>query len=57
MTTIKVYYKYNANQSFFEEVFEHLTEDQVQKIEKRYSDNMKNGDYIALTIKMYNEEI
>lgn len=48
--SITIYYKYQAQQSFFKEEFKDLNFEQIQKIEKRYSDNMKNGDYVALTI-------
>ena len=49
---IKVSYKYKVSESFFGDVYENLTEEQVKQIEKRYSDNMKNGEYVALFIEI-----
>lgn len=50
MFTIRIYYKYAVKDSFFEEVYEHLTEDQANKIKNRFNDEMKNGDYVAMQI-------
>lgn len=48
--SITVYYKYNSNQPYFSETFNGLTREQVEKIEKRYNDEMNAGDYVAMEI-------
>lgn len=48
--SVKIFYKYHVNQSYIIEDYNNLTPEQVQQIEKRYSDNMKNGDYVSLVI-------
>lgn len=47
---IRILYKYNANQSFFEENFTNMTEEAAKKIEARYSKYMTDGDLIACFI-------
>lgn len=49
--TLKIYYKYRVETSFFEEIYKNLTLEQAYKISERYGNAMKNGDYVALTIK------
>lgn len=49
---IKVSYKYKVSDSFFGDIYENVTEEQAKKIEKRYSDNMINGDYVSLFIEI-----
>lgn len=52
---ITAYYKYQASQSFFKEEHDDLTPEQAQQIEKRYSDNMAAGEYVALQIVIERE--
>ena len=48
--SITVYYKYNSNQSYFSQSFNGATREQIEKIEKLYSDAMDKGLYVALKI-------
>ena len=47
---ITVFYKYQVSDSFFVDTYNNITTEQAQQIEKRYSDNMTAGTYIALQI-------
>ena len=47
---IKILYKYNVNQSFFEENFPNMTEEATREIETRYSKYMDDGDLVACFI-------
>ena len=48
---LKVYYKYQVQQGFFEEVFTAINYDTLKKIKNRFEENFKNGDYVALRIE------
>lgn len=53
--TLKAWYKYSVNTSYSEETYKNLTPSQVETIEKRFSDNMFNGDYVDLCIEISEE--
>lgn len=55
--SIKIFYKYHVNQSYIIEDYNNLTPEQIQQIEKRYSDNMKNDDYVSLVMIIDKEGI
>lgn len=53
--TLKAWYKHSINTGFNEETYKNLTPGQVETIEKRFSNNMLNGNYAALRIEISEE--
>ena len=53
---IEIIYKYQGADNYFSDKWDSLTNEQADRIAKRFMENMKIGDYAELQIKITNSK-